>query len=172
MFRTRRHTSLFRKKSTEPNPFYLPTSQLIFLLLHKTLKNFHPQCTIAIKQRHRSRRQLKVMMIRMILMMIPMLTHRLLKAGEVRNRTLKDPPVLSSATPVSVGYTFISQVFKYKLTSKVYPLGVSQNEGHSCQKVNAVLRAPNEGCESIQEKKDIFIHGIYFIPFLPACHLQ
>lgn len=125
MFRTRRHTSLFRKKSTEPKSFYLPISQLIFLLLHKSLKNFHPQCTIAIKQRHRSRRQLKVMMIRMISMMIPMLTHRLLKAGEVRNRALKDPPVLSSATPVSVGYTFISQVFKYKLTSKVYPLGVS-----------------------------------------------
>ena len=59
MFRTRRRTSLFRKKSTEPKAFYLPTSQLIFLLLHKSLKNFHPQCTTAIKERHRSRRQLK-----------------------------------------------------------------------------------------------------------------
>ena len=38
-------------------------------------------------------------------------------------------------------------------------------------KKNAVLRAPNEGCVSIQEKKDIFIHVIYFITFLPACHL-
>ena len=59
MFRTRWHTSLFRKKSTEPKAFYLPTSQLIFLLLNKSLKNFHPQCTIAIKQRHRSRWQSK-----------------------------------------------------------------------------------------------------------------
>ena len=55
MFRTRRHTSLFRKKSTEPNAFHLPTSQLIF----KSLKNIHPQCTIAIRQRHRSRQQWK-----------------------------------------------------------------------------------------------------------------
>ena len=63
----------------------------------------------------------------------------------MRNRALEDPP--PPVPPASVGYTFVSQVFKYKWTSKVYPLGVCLNEEHCCQKINAVLRAPIDSGE-------------------------